>query len=203
MKKKNKISPMALLILVLLLALIFTIIYFSKKDAVYKERLAKEQLTTVDFYSMQEYSSRNSKAVMDALKSGSTKNLEHLMIDPAGAESVMLFAEWMNADFDNAVSMGAGSLTPAPDENGKMDISERFIVNVGEVKYVLFVETLTSRWGMNNDGVSAVSVTTFGHFDGTDYTWNGEADDQSALAGALWWNKEAEQKEEQKEEKKD
>ena len=83
----------------------------------------------------------------------------------------------------------------AIDENGRMDISERFIVDVGDVKYVLFVETLTSRWGMNNDGVSAAAATTFGHFDGTDYAWNGEGDDQSVLAGSLWWNRGEESKE--------
>ena len=119
----------------------------------------------------------------------SVYKVEKLMIDPAGVDALMNFADWKNADFENATSMGAGSLTPAPDENGKMDISERFIVNVGDVKYVLFVETLTSRWGMNNDGVSAAAATTFGHFDGTDYAWNGEGDDQSVLAGSLWWNR--------------
>jgi len=54
---------------------------------------------------------------------------------------------------------------------------------------VLFIETLTSRWGMNNEGVSAVGVTTFSHFDGVDYNWSGEKDDQSALAGELFWDK--------------
>lgn len=187
--KRKKRDLLLLLIALLILAITFTAIYFSNKNSVYKERLAEEELTTLDFYSMQEYSSDNSAAVMDALKTGNTKKLEMLMIDPAGVDALMSFANWKNADFGNATSMGAGSLTPAPDENGKMDISERFIVNVGDVKYVLFVETLTSRWGMNNDGVSAVSATTFGHFDGTDYAWNGEGDDQSALAGSLWWNK--------------
>lgn len=187
--KKKKRNPLLFIIALLVLAIAFAVIYFSNEDSVYKSRVAEEELTTIDFYSMQEYCSKNAAAVMDALKTGNTKKLETLMIDPAGADALMSFADWKNADFENATSMGAGSLTPAPDENGKMDISERFIVNVGEVKYVLFVETLTSRWGMNNDGVSAAAATTFGHFDGTDYAWNGEADDQSALAGTLWWNK--------------
>lgn len=198
MKKKKRISPLTILIFILILALIFTIIFFTQKNKVYKQKVASEQFTQVDFYSMQDYCAQNANAVMNALKSGNTKKLEMLLIDPSGVEELMNFAEWKNADFENATSMGAGSLTPAPDEKGRMDISERFIVNVGDVKYVLFVETLTSRWGMNNDGVSAVAATTFGHFDGTDYAWNGEADDQSVLAGSLWWNKD-EEKEEKKE----
>lgn len=194
MKRKTR-DLLLLLIALLILAIAFTAIYFSNKNSVYKERLAEEKLTTLDFYSMQEYSAGNAAAVMDALKTGNTKKLEKLMIDPAGVDALMNFADWKNADFENATSMGAGSLTPAPDENGKMDISERFIVDVGDVKYVLFVETLTSRWGMNNDGVSAAAATTFGHFDGTDYAWNGEGDDQSVLAGSLWWNRGEESKE--------
>ncbi len=192
--KNKKRNIRLLLFALLILAVLFAALFFSSRSSAYKQRLAEEKLTTVDFYSMQNYCGKNAAAVMDALKTGNTKKLETLMIDPSGAEALMSFAEWKNADFEGATSMGAGSLTPEPDENGRMDISERFIVNVGEVKYVLFVETLTSRWGMNNDGVSAVSATTFGHFDGTDYAWNGEADDQSVVAGSLWWNKDEEKK---------
>jgi hypothetical protein len=100
----------------------------------------------------------------------------------------MEFADWKKADFENAVSMGAGSLTTAPDENGKMDISERFFVDIGDTRYLLFVETSTSRWGRANDGVSAVAVTTLEHFDELDWDWNGEPDDSSVLAGKLLWN---------------
>lgn len=188
-KKKRKPNILLLLIAVLVLAVAFAIIYFDSEKSIYESRVADEKLTQLDFYSMQEFSSRNSASVMDALKTGNTKKLESLMTDPSGAEALMNFADWKNADFENAMSIGAGSLTSAPDEKGRMDISERFFVNVGEVKYVLFIETLTSRWGMNNDGVSAAAATTFGHFDGLDYAWNGEADDQSVLAGSLWWNR--------------
>ena len=105
------------------------------------------------------------------------------MIDPAGAEDVIGFASWKDADFDNAVSLGAGSFSAAPDKEGKMDISERFIVPIGEQKYVLYIETLTSRHGMINDGVNVVAATTYEHFDESDYGWNGEKDDSSVVAG--------------------
>ena len=145
--------------------------------------VAEEKITEPDFYSMTAYSNENSDAVMDALKSGSAEKLGALMIDPKGAEDVTGFADWSKADFDNAVSLGAGSFSTAPDKKGRMDISERFIVPVGEDKYVLYIETLTSRHGMNNDGVKVVAATTYDHFDQLDYGWNGEADDSSASAG--------------------
>ena len=130
-----------------------------------------------------------SEAVMKALKAGSADKLGALMINPKGAEDVAGFADWTKADFAEAVSLGAGSLSAAPDKKGMMEIGERFIVSVGEQKYVLYIETLTSRHGMNNDGVSAVGVTTYEHFDELGYGWNGEKDDSSALAGASFVKK--------------
>ena len=50
-------------------------------------------------------------------------------------------------------------------------------------KYVLYIETLTSRHGMENKGVSVVAATTYEHFDESGYGWNGEKDDSSAVAG--------------------
>ena len=114
---------------------------------------------------------------MKALKAGSADKLGALMINPKGAEDVAGFADWTKADFAEAVSLGAGSLSAAPDKKGMMEIGERFIVSVGEQKYVLYIETLTSRHGMNNEGVSVVAVTTYENFDNLGYAWNGEKDD--------------------------
>lgn len=183
--KSNKILICALVILALIFAL--TAIIGSK--TAYDKKRASEKLTELDFNSMQAFSTENSAAVMDALKSGSKSKLEDLLLNDGGIDEVMGFAKWNKADFKKAVSLGAGSLTAAPDGSGKMDISERFFVDIGDTKYVIFVETLTSRWGRDNDGVSAIAVTTYEHFNEIDYNWNGEADEQSALAGELWWNK--------------
>ena len=39
-----------------------------------------------------------------------------------------------------------------------------------------------------DEGISAVAVTTYSHFDkDLDYNWSGEADDESVLAGELFW----------------
>ena len=181
MKKKR--STQILIIMLLLILLIFTIVMAVTARHTYNKKVASENISEPDFYSMAEYSKTNSDAVMKALKSGKAEKLAELMSNSKGAEDVVGFADWSTADFDNAVSLGAGSFSTAPDKKGMMDISERFIVPVGDTKYVLYIETLTSRHGMNNDGVSTVGVTTYEHFDGLDYAWNGDKDDNSAVAG--------------------
>lgn len=183
--RSNKILICSLLIL----ALIFVLTAMISSKKAYKEKRASEQLTELDFNSMQAFSTENAAVVMDALKSGNKDKLGKLMSNTGGIDEVMNFAKWNKADFKNAVSLGAGSLTTAPDGAGKMDISEKFFVDIGDTKYVLFIETLTSRWGRDNEGVSAIGVTTYSHFDEKESDWNGEPDDQSVLAGELWWNK--------------
>lgn len=186
MKKPNK---RLIISAVIALAVIFALVAVISAKTAYDKRVQTENLSELDFYSMQQFSGDNSKAVMDALKAGNKSKLEKLMIKSSGIDGVMSFADWGKAKFKNAVSQGAGSLTAAPDKSGRMDISERFVVEIGDTKYMLFIETLTSRWGRENEGVSAIGVTTYEHFEETDSVWNGEADEKSALAGELWWNK--------------
>jgi hypothetical protein len=181
MKKKN--TSTILLIALLLIVAVFAFVAVRTAKATYKKNVADEKISEPDFYAMTEFSEENSKAVMKALKSGSADKLGALMVEASGTEDVVSFADWSTADFDNAVSLGAGSLSTALDKKGRIDVSERFIVPVGEQRYVLYIETLTSRHGMTNEGVKAVGVTTYEHFDQLDYGWNGEDDDESALAG--------------------
>ena len=180
---KRKKSTQILIILMLLTALVFVIVAIMSAKSTYNKKVAEEKITEPDFYAMTEFSSQNSKAVMKALKSGSAEKLGSLMIDPKGAEDVIAFASWGDADMDNAVSLGAGSFSAAPDKKGMIDICERFVVPAGEQKYVLYIETLTSRHGMNNEGVKVVAATTYEHFDQLYYAWNGNADESSAVAG--------------------
>lgn len=176
-----------IIVFVALVIALFIGVTIYNANGTYAERKANENITTLDTYSMNNYCRENADAVMDALKDGNRDQLEAMMIDSKGIRKVMRFADWTKADFKNAVSMGSGSLTKEPDEYGRMDVSERFFVKVGGTKYVFFIETRTSRRGRDNDGVSAIGVTTFSHFDATDYAWNGEKDSASALAGSLFW----------------
>ena len=181
MKKKK--SNRILLIALLLMVAAFAIAAFKMAHITYDKHVADEKITEPDFYAMTEFSNENSKAVMKALKTGSAEKLGAVMIDPKGAEAVIALTDWTKADFDNAVSLGAGSLSSAPDNNGMMDIAERFIIPVGDKSYVLYIETLTSRHGMKNEGIKVVGATTYEHFDELGYFWNGDADDSSAIAG--------------------
>lgn len=186
-KKKTKQRIIALAVMMVILLLLATAI---SAHNTYKTKRQNEKLKNVDVYMMHEYSETNSAAVMKALASGDSKKLESLLIDPEGAAALMEYADWKNADFDKAVSMGSGSLSDGPDKKGMMDISERFFVDIGDVRYLLFIESSTSRWGRENDGVSAVAATTLEHFDELDWNWNGEPDENSVLAGKLLWNAE-------------
>ena len=154
-----------------------------------EEQTEESEFKELDTYTMQEFCKQNADAVFTALKDGDEAQLESLMIDADGAASVMEYADWTDADFGKAISMGSGSLTVNPDEEGRMDVSERFFVTTGGTKYVFFIETRCSKMGRVNDGVSAIGVTTFSHFDAVDYTWNGEKDDTSVLAGSLFWKR--------------
>jgi hypothetical protein len=184
--KKTKLRIIVLVAIMLVLLVVTTLI---SSNHAYKTRRANEKLKSVDMYRVHEYSEENSDIVMKALASGNSEKLAKAMIDSEGAAAVMDFADWKKADFENAVSLGSGSLDEGgADDNGLMEVSERFFVDIGDQRYVLFVETATSRWGRSNDGISAVAVTTFEHFDDLDWNWNGEPDDNSVLAGKLLWD---------------
>lgn len=184
-KKSNRILLTALLLMVA----IFAVVTVWTAMSTYKQKVSDEKITEPDFYAMTEFSAENSKSVMKALKSGNAEKLGELLSDASGAEAVTGFADWSKADFDHADSLGAGSLSLAPDKNGMMDVSERFFVSIEDQKYVLYVETLTSRHGMNNEGVSVVAVTTYENFDSLGYAWNGDKDDNSAVAGKSFLSK--------------
>ena len=193
MKTKKK-NVKLILFFILLLAIFIAIICLVAKQT-FSEKKAAESLSEIDYYSMQTYSDANVKMVTDALKAGKPDKLKGKMKNLEGIDAVMGFADWSNADFKSATHLGAGSLSAKPDANGLMDISERLFVDVDGTRYVLFVETLTSRWGRDNEGISAIGVTTYEHFDALDYAWSGEPDDQSVLAGSLFWtgNQQSEQ----------
>lgn len=187
---RGKKGTRTLLIFITALAVIFVAVTVWTASGRFKELKAGEQFSEVDYYSMQSYCDENAAAVMSALKSGNSEKLSTLIMGESneeGAKAVTDFADWKKADFDNITGMGAGSLSPAPDAEGRMDISERFFVDAGGQKYVLLVETVTSRWGRTNDGISAVCVTTYDHFNELDYSWNGKADGMTVSCGALFW----------------
>ena len=195
-KRNNK----GVKIFLLLLAALFVCAFAFSAVRTYETRLKNESFDQVDFYSMAGFSAENSENVIQALKSGNLKKLVKLVGDETGAEEVMGFADWRNANFDTAVSFGAGSYSTSPDKKGRMDVAERIVVQVGETKYMLYIETMTSRWGRKNEGVDAVAVIPYARYSELDTTWNGEKDEESVLAGTLFRDR-SESSKEQAEEK--
>lgn len=187
--KKRIIILTAIIAALFLGSMAITAVATNVKYKRMAEKRANEKFTELDYYSMNSYCEKNAAAVFKALKMEDSAKLSALLINTNGLDRVMAFADWKKADFDKAISMGSGSLSPEPDNKGRIDVSERFFVDVGDSRYMFFIETLTSRWGRENEGVSAIAVTTFEHFDATDYEWNGERDDESELAGELFWER--------------
>ena len=192
-KRNNKIMLITVAVILILLFCISAALMSGRT----REKLIEEEkqgmpetVAELDVYDMHDHCSKNSVKVLEYLKAGNTKGLEKLMISSEGLDELMLYTDWSTADLDNTVSLGTGSLSPAPDANGKMDVSERIFVDTDNGRFVFFIETVTSDNGKMNDGVSAIGVTSFGYFDSTDYEWNGEAGDDSVLAGKLYWDKE-------------
>lgn len=185
----NKIpTKVKVIFFLLLLAAVFVAVTSRVASDTFKELKAAESFSELDYYSMQEYCDKNASTVMSALKSGKADKIKAIMTNSEGLDEVMNFADWSQADFKNAVGLGAGSLSPGPDADGRIDMSERFFVDAGDTKYVFFIESVSSRWGRTDEGISAIAVTRYTHFDADlDYVWNGEPDDQSALAGSLFW----------------
>jgi|GEM_PF-1618520 len=182
-KKKN----VKLIFFFILLLAIFVAVATLVAKQTFTEKKAGESLNEIDYYSMQTYSNANVKLVTDALKAGKADKLKGKMKNTEGIDSVMEYADWSKADFKHATNLGAGSLSVKPDANGLMDVNERLFVDIDGTQYVLFVETLTSRWGRDNEGISAIAATDFEHFEALNYGWNGEPDDESVLAGSLFW----------------
>lgn len=187
---KKIIAIIKIIVFLALTVALFGCVTKHYSDKAFNELKATEKpevLTEIDRLSMADFSHQNSKLVMQALKNNRESELAELLISKDGLNSVLKYVNWSKADIKNVVSMGSGSFMTKPDRDGKMDIGERFFINIDGKKYVLYIETLTSRLGRDNDGVSAIGVTSFDHFDSMDWMWNGEKDSQSALAGSLYW----------------
>lgn len=185
--KKSSGKIKLILFTVLVMAVFFTLCAITAVNS-FSEKKANESFSEVDYYSMQKFSDQSANAVFSALKSGKTDKLKNRMLSSDGLDELMAFADWSQADFDSAIGLGAGSLSPAPDESGRMDMSERFFVDIGDSRYVLMIETVASRWGRTYNGISSISATTYDHFDGDlDWDWLGEPDDASVMAGELFW----------------
>lgn len=152
----------------------------------YKNKIAEEQFTEPDMYKMQEYSNKNSMGVFQALKDGDRKILGELVISNDNFDKLLKYANWDQMDIDKVSSSGAGSMMPKPDKNGRMDVVEMFGVKIGGKKYVVYIQTVVSRWGKANDGVSCIAVTTTKRYEETDGELDWKTDKEVIRAGKMF-----------------
>ena len=178
-----------ILIIVLVAALGVALIYYTGIVAgrTYQERVNSETSKDLDVYKMQKYAHENAEEILKALEKCDAEKLEESINEPSNVEELINYADWKKLDKKGSTSFGTGSFMPKPDKEGKMDVGEQIILKVGKEKYALYVQTLTSRYGKINDGVTCVAVTTFKHFDEIDYLWLWQSDSKTLRAGKAFY----------------
>lgn len=178
-----------ILIIVLVVALGGALIYYTGIVAgrTYQERVNSETSKDLDVYKMQNYAHENAEIILKALKKCDAEKLKENINEATNVEELIDYADWKNLDIKGSTSFGTGSFMPRPDKDGKMDVGEQIILKVGKEKYAFYVQTLTSRYGKINEGITCVAVTTFKHFDEIDYLWLWQSDSKTLRVGKAFY----------------
>lgn len=174
-----------LITIVLVLAIICGFIYWTGRTAerTYQKRAENETSTELDVYKMQNYAAENAKKALKALEKEDANELSKLINNPSNVDKLIEYADWEKLDLDNKTSFGTGSFMPEPDKKGRMDVGEQIILNVGKGKYAIYIQTVTSRYGKVDEGISCIAVTTWKHFNEIDYAWKWQTDSGTLRAG--------------------
>lgn len=178
-----------ILIAVLIVAFGGALIYYTGVVAgrTYEERVASESVKDPDVYKMQNYAHENAELVLKALKKGDVEKIKENMKNTANLDEFMKYADWDHLDIKGSTSFGTGSFMPKPDSKGRMDVGEQIIIKAGNTKYAVYVQTLTSRCGKINEGITCLAVTTFKHFDEIDYAWHWQTDTGTLRVGKAFY----------------
>lgn len=178
-----------ILVVILVVAVGGALIYYTGLVAgrTYEERVAAETNEKVDVYKMQNYAHENAEMVLKALKKSDTDKIQDNMRKPADLTKLMNYADWKDLDIKCKTSFGTGSFMPKPDKKGRMDVGEQIMLKAGNTKYVIYVQTLTSRCGKIDEGITCIAVTTFKHFDEIDYAWLWQTDSSTLRAGKAFY----------------
>lgn len=161
--------------------------YFA--DRRYQKNIENESFTEVDTYKLSVYSEENAVAALKALKSGSKDKLEKLFTDKTDVTELMEYADWSSMDEERSRTLGGGSYMYEPDSNGRMDFGETYWIRIGKKTYVMYIQTVCSRYGKANDGISAIAATTWEHYDSIHWLWEWQTDKNEVLAGTPYSDK--------------
>ena len=72
---------------------------------------------------------------------------------------------------------------------GRMDFGETYWIRIGKKTYVMYIQTVCSRYGKANDGISAIAATTWEHYDSIHWLWEWQTDKNEVLAGTPYSDK--------------
>lgn len=175
--------------IILIIGLFAGFIYWTGRTAgkTYQERVNNEQNTELDVYKMQKYAADNAEKVLKALKKEDADKIAELVPKAANVNELMQYADWGELDINNKTSFGTGSFMPKPNKKGKMDVGEQIILSAGNGRYAIYVQTVTSRYGKIDNGISCIAVTTWKHFDEIDYAWKWITDSGTLRVGKAFY----------------
>lgn len=185
MARRKKSKNNIIIILVLILTLIVSAFIVVKVARyTYSKNVANEHFTEQDTYKMSVYSEENSTKALKALRDKDVDDLKELLIDDTHAEELINYADWSEINLEKTRTLGGGSYMSEPDSNGRMDFGEMYWVKTGNKKYIMYIQTVCSRYGKANDGIQAIAVTTEDHYEAIDWEWEWQEDDKTLIAGS-------------------
>lgn len=175
---------------IMVVILIFVAIMFVTSYATYYFAKANLSTKVLDEFQVQEFSSENCDAVFKALKGGGA-GLGDLMDEGTKTRKLLDYAEWPSADFEDKMSLGGGSFMDGADAEGYYAYEDIWSVYVNDERYIMCIQTVTSRYGRENDGVSCIAISTWDHYLGIDREWDIDNDENTVLIGRPYVAKEA------------
>lgn len=182
-KKKSNTNLIIIIVLIFtLIASIFVVKEVAKRT--YEKNVANEHFTEQDTYKMSEFSEENSTKAIKALKKKDVDALKELMIDDSNVKKLVNYVDWSEINLKKTKTLGGGSYMSEPNSDGKMDFGEMYWVKIDGKKYIMYIQTVCSRYGRGNDGIQAIAVTTDKHYEAIDWEWEWQEDNETMLAGS-------------------
>lgn len=169
--------------------LLFVIVMFVTANGTYYFAKEHFRTTRLDEFQIQEFSSENCDAVFESLAKGG-KGLEDLMCGDPDVREFLKYADWSKGEYDDKRSYGGGSLEDGADANGIYEYADLWRVTIDGEQYMLYIQSESSRYGRENDGVSMIAVTTYEHFNELDANWDCKPDDDTLILGKSGMKKE-------------
>lgn len=175
---KKQDMLIALSVIVVLLFAIMLFVAFAS----YKYATKHFPARALDYYKIQEYSLENSEDVFESLANGG-EGLRELMAGRENVHELLKFADWESGDYENVRSFGGGNFSKRCNDKGQIEYADMWWVPIGDEKYMIYIQSVSSRYGRDNDGVKCIAVTSYSHYSDIDGEWDWRTDDETVRIG--------------------